>query len=73
MGKSRRSRASNSKTAKFDEDPIEMKALFSAHYNIYYMEDFVYHGNQSFNPIWSKVLCSLSPSPLMLHIIFDQD
>ena len=34
---------------------------------------FCCHGNQSFNPICTKTLCSLSPIPMMLHINFDQD
>ena len=34
---------------------------------------FCCHGNQSFDPICPKTLCSLSPTPMMLHIKFDQD
>ena len=34
---------------------------------------FCCHGNQSFDPICPKTLCSLSPTPVMLHIKFDQD
>ena len=34
---------------------------------------FCCHGNQSFDPICPKTLCSLSTTPLMLHIKFDQD
>ena len=37
------------------------------------MGAFCYHGNQSFDPICPKTLYSLSPTPLMLHIKFDQD
>ena len=37
------------------------------------MGAFCCHGNQSFDPICPKTLCSLSPSPVMLHIKFDQD
>ena len=37
------------------------------------MGAFCCHGNQSFNPICPKTLCSLSPTPMMLHIKFDQD
>ena len=33
---------------------------------------FCCHGNQSFDPICPKTLCSLSPTPVMLHIKFDQ-
>ena len=29
---------------------------------------FCCHGNQSYDPICPKTLCSLSPSPMMLHI-----
>ena len=35
--------------------------------------DLCCHGNQSFDPICPKTLCSLSPTPMMLHIKFDQD
>ena len=34
---------------------------------------FCCHGNQSFDPICPKTLCSLSPIPMMLHIKFDHD
>ena len=34
---------------------------------------FCCHGNQSFDPICLKTLCSLSPTPMILHIKFDQD
>ena len=37
------------------------------------MGDFCCHGKQSFDPICPKLLCSLSPNPMMLHIKFDQD
>ena len=37
------------------------------------MGAFCCHGNQSFDPIFPKTLCSLSPTPVMLHIKFDQD
>ena len=33
----------------------------------------VANGNQSFDPVCPKTLCSLSPNPVMLHIKFDQD
>ena len=36
------------------------------------MGAFCCHGHQSFDPIWLKTLCSLSPPPVMLHIKFDQ-
>ena len=31
------------------------------------------HGKQSFDLICPKILCSLSPTPMMLHIKLDQD
>ena len=34
---------------------------------------FCCHGNQSFDPICPKTLCSLFPTIMMLHIKFDQD
>ena len=37
------------------------------------MGAFCCHGNQNFDPICPKTLCYLSPTPLMLHIKFDQD
>ena len=36
------------------------------------MGAFCCHGNQSFDPICPKTLCSLSPTPVMLHIKFYQ-
>ena len=36
------------------------------------MGAFCCHRHQSFDPICLKTLCSLSPSPVMLHIKFDQ-
>ena len=37
------------------------------------MRAFCCHGNQSFDSICPKTLCSLSPTPVMLHIKFEQD
>ena len=37
------------------------------------MGAFCCHGHQSFDPICLKLLCSISPPPVMLHIKFDQD
>ena len=37
------------------------------------MGAFCCPGNQSFDPICPKTLCSFSPTPVMLHIKFDQD
>ena len=36
------------------------------------MGAFCCHRNHSFDPIWPKTLCSLFPTPVMLHIKFDQ-
>ena len=36
------------------------------------MGAFCCHGNQNLVPIGPKTLCSLSPTPMMLHIKFDQ-
>ena len=62
-------------TSNFDDDSItneraSMETAFS-HYKS--MGAFCCHGNQSFDPIYPKTLCSLSPTPVMLHIKFDQD
>ena len=35
------------------------------------MGAFCCHGHHSFDPIYLKTLCSLSPPPVMLHIRFD--
>ena len=37
------------------------------------MGAFCCHGYQSFDPICPKTLCSLSLTPMMLHLKFDQD
>ena len=37
------------------------------------MGAFCCHGNQSFDQIRPKTLCSLSLTPVILHIKFDQD
>ena len=37
------------------------------------MGAFCCHGNPSFDRIFPKTLCSLSPTPVMLHIKFDQN
>ena len=34
---------------------------------------FCCNGNQRFDPMCPKTLCSISPTPIMLHIKFDQD
>ena len=62
-------------TCKYKKDRIKnnqekVETSFS-HYKS--MGAFCCHGNQSFDPIFPKTLCSLSPNPLMLHMKFDQD
>ena len=37
------------------------------------MGAFCCHENQSFDPICTKTLYSLSPTPMMQHLKFDQD
>ena len=37
------------------------------------MGTFCCDGNQSFDPIFTVNLCSISPTPVMLHVKFDQD
>ena len=37
------------------------------------MGAFFCHGHQKFDPICLKTVCTLSPTPVMLHIKFDQD
>ena len=37
------------------------------------MGAFCFHGNQSFDPICLKTLCSFSPTPVILHIKFDRN
>ena len=60
---------------KFDEDRIKTKALAWRHCFPCYksMGAICCHGNQSFDGICPKYLCSLSPTPVMLHIKFDKD
>ena len=56
-------------TSNFDDDSIknERASMETAFSNCKSM------GNQSFDPICPKTLCRLSPTPVMLHIKFDQD
>ena len=58
-------------TCKFEKDLIERWRHRFPHYKS--MGAFCCHRNQSFDPIYPKTLCSLSPIPVMLHIKFDQD
>ena len=62
-------------TCKYKKDWIKknrekVETSFS-HYKS--MGAFCCHRNQGFDPICPKTLCSLSPTPVMLHIKFDQD
>ena len=62
-------------TCKYKKDQIKnnrekVETSFS-HYKS--LGVFCCHGNQTFDPICPKTLCSLSPTPVMLHIKFDQD
>ena len=45
------------------------------HHFLHYksMGNFCCHGHQSFDPIYLKTQCSLSPTPVMLDIKFDHD
>ena len=62
-------------TCKFEEDLIKKNRenvdTSFPHYKS--MGAFCCHGNQSFDPICPKTLCSLSPTLMMFHIKFDQD
>ena len=62
-------------TCKYEKDRIKsnrekVETSFSHYKSI---GAFCCHGNQSFDPICPKTLCSLFPTPVMLHIKFDQD
>ena len=62
-------------TCKFEKDLLKnnrekVDTSFSPYKS---MDAFCCHGNQSFDPICPKTLCSLSPTLMMLHIKFDQD
>ena len=62
-------------TCKYKKDGIKKQPRKGGYRFPYYksMGAFCWHKNQSFDPICPKILCSLSPIPLMLHIKFDQD
>ena len=62
-------------TCKYKKDRIKKNEKRWRHHFPHYksMGAFCCHGNQSFDPICPKTLCSLSPTPVMLHIKFDQD
>ena len=58
-------------TYKNKGDPIQNKEECSqdfSHYN--HVGAKCCHGNQSSNLIWPKILCSLSPTPIMLQMKF---
>ena len=62
-------------TCKYKKDWIKNNEKRWRHHFPHYksMGAFCCHGNQSFDPICPKTVCSLSPTPVMLHIKFDQD
>ena len=62
-------------TCKYKKDRIKkIRKRWRHHFpNCKSMGAFCCHGNQGFDPICPKTLCSLSPTPMMLHIKFDQD
>ena len=60
-------------TCKYKKDPIKnnREKVETSFSHIKSMGAFCCHGNQSFDLICPKTLCSLSPTPVMLHIKFD--
>ena len=62
-------------TCKYKKDWIKTTEKRWRHHFPHYksMGAFCCHGQQSFDPICLKTLCSLSPPPVMLHIRFAQD
>ena len=62
-------------TCKYKKDGIKTTEKRWRHRFPHYksMGAFCCHGNQSFDPICPLTLCSLSPTPVILHITFDQD
>ena len=65
-------------TCKYKKDRIKnnrekVEISFSPLYSQWGGGAFCCHGNQSYDPICPKTLCSLFPTPMMLHIKFDQD
>ena len=79
MGFFRRSKAANSVVSgpiwpKFELVRETMENRWRHHFPHYKsVGDFCCHGKQSFDLICPKTLCSLVPTPKMLHIQFDQD
>ena len=62
-------------SCKFEKDLIKTTEKRWKHRFRHYksMGAFCRHGNQSIDPICSKTLYSLSSTPMMLHIKFEQD
>ena len=61
-------------TCKYKKDQIKTEKRWKHRFPHYKsIGAFCCHGNQSFDPIFPKTLCSLYPTPVMLHIYFDQD
>ena len=62
-------------TCKYKKDRIKNNGKKWRHRFPHYksMGAFCCHGNQSFYPICPKTLCSLSPTPVMIHIKFYHD
>ena len=60
-------------TCKNEEDPLKIKGarVFTTISILHLMRDICCHGNQSYDPIWPKTHCSLSPDQMMLQIKFD--
>ena len=61
-------------TCKYKKDRIKNKKRWRHRFPHYKsMGAFCCHGNQTFNPMCFQTLCSLSLTPVMLRIKFDQD
>ena len=62
-------------TCKYKKDRIKTAEKKWQHRFLHYnpMGAICCHGNQSFDPIWPKTCCSLSPIPMMLMIKFHCD
>ena len=62
-------------TSKFEKDLIKTTEKLWRHRFPYYKSigAFCYHRNHSFDPICTKILCSHSPTQVMIHIKFVQD
>ena len=59
-------------TCKYEKDQMKTAEKKWRHCFLHYnpMGAFCCHGNQSFDPIWPKTLCSQSPTQMMLQIKF---